>query len=235
MARGTTLTRMLEMLRAETRASLNPAHNAQMRDEQVIALQEAQKELWEDYEWPFLRVERTEQLLTGTRFYDPPTDMNIDRIEKIEVRWGGQWLELVEGIGADQLSTWDSELDEQSWPVERWRIYEDEQIEVWPVPSDSGTLSDLEGYLKFTGIRNLRPLTDQAHVCDLDDRLIVLKAAIRYVKATEQRIVLENFRTRLGQLRANYSPRRNFRMFGKQEAGRALRGPPRVHYRVNET
>lgn len=232
MARGTTLIKLLDMLRAEIKVSLNPAHNQQVRDEHVNALQQAQNEVWEDFDWPTLRIERQQALFAGQRLYSPPADIGIDRIEKVEVRWGGSWMELPEGIGAQEYSLWDSALDERSWPIARWRIYEGEQIEVWPIPADAGTASDLEGYLRVTGIKKLGRLVDDSDTADLDDRLIVLRASLRYFKPEDRKLTLDAYNKRFMTLRGNYAPRKSFQLFGSSPRNeRPLRGPARVHYR----
>jgi hypothetical protein len=241
MSRGTTLVKLLDMLRLEIKASVNPAHNAQVRDMQVNALQQAQKDLWEDFAWPHLRVERTIKLLTGKRFYDlasgTPSDLPIDRIEDVFVKWNEEWCPLENGIGATQYAHYDSQQGEQTWPVERWRIYEDEQIEVWPMPDQDGTESTQEGYLKFIGIRNLRPLVDDDDRCDLDDRLIIMRAAISHFLTGERlNLTTSAYQQRLLNLRGAMTISKPFRLYGSQAPDtRQLRGPPRVHYRVNET
>lgn len=235
MARGTNLVRLIDMLRAEVKASLNPAHNRQAHDPHVHHLQQAQQDLWEDYEWPFLDINRDVQLLSGTYLYDPPTDLGLEGIRCVEVRWGGVWVPLQRGIGPEQYSLYDSALGEQSWPVERWRISEGDQIEVWPSPSDTGTVSDTEGYLRFTGKKKLDVLVDDDDRCTLDDRLIVLLAATNLVKGEDLQRITDRFKTRLLRVRGDTANNKGFRLYGNQSTTRELRGPPRVHYRVNET
>ena len=95
MTRRVTLIRLLDQLRAEARLSKNPAHNSQVRDTHVDMLQRIQDRLWDDFDWPHLRVERLEIVQSGQRFYAPPADMLIDNIEKIELYDGGGWRPLV--------------------------------------------------------------------------------------------------------------------------------------------
>lgn len=78
--RGTTLVHLLDLYRAECRLSSNPAHNAQARDAQVNHIQRTQEWLWDDFDWPFLRVERYLDLQQGQRFYAPPEDIHLERI-----------------------------------------------------------------------------------------------------------------------------------------------------------
>src|SRR5690349_15404903 len=132
MARGTTLIKLLDDLRAETHASLNPAHNNQVRDKQVKLLQRTQEWLWSDHDWPHLYTSRKYPLEAGKRYYDFKDDFDIERISHIEVRTDGAWRKLVKGIGPAQFVTYDSDLDQRSYPPYRFELAEDDQIEIWP-------------------------------------------------------------------------------------------------------
>jgi hypothetical protein len=238
MARHKTVTELLDDLRAETRQSLNVSHNRQIRDTQLYLLQSEQERLWTDFDWPHLRVERYLKLAEGQRFYEPP-DLAIDRIEKIEVKYGATWVPLVVGIGAQQYNAWDSTEDQRSWPVERWRIYEDEQVEVWPIPSQNGDDTEAtEGWLKFTGIRQLNPLVDDSDRCDLDARLIVLFAAVQMLtddgKKAAAEVKLAAANAHYARLKSRLSPAPRFRLYGGSQTSGAVmpRGPKRVAYRV---
>lgn len=215
MARGITLGKLLDNLRTELHASLNPAHNNQVRDKQVAFLQSTQEWLWADFTWPHLRAFRNYALQAGQYLYDISNDFDIDRIEKIEVKFGGRWRELHPGIDRVHYFLHDTELDQRSWPVCRWKIAENEQIEVWPIPDANGDPTLLEGYLKVTGIRRLRPLVADSDRCDLDDQLIYLFAAAKSEPGTQQgKFALNLANKRLAKLKANLTPRRQFKMFG---------------------
>jgi hypothetical protein len=215
MARGTTLVELLDDLRAELHTSLNPAHNNQVRDKQVKFLQSTQEWLWEDFTWPHLRVHRNYLLQAGQYLYDVNADFDIDRIEKIEVKTGGRWLPVVPGIDAAHYAAHDTELGQRASPVRRWRIAENEQVEVWPIPDVNGVPATLEGYLKVTGIRKLRPLVADTDRCDLDDQLIYLYAAAKHSPDTKEgKFALNLANKRLARLKGNLTPRRKFKMFG---------------------
>ncbi len=215
MARNITLVKLLDNLRTELHLSLNPAHNNQVRDKQVAFLQSTQEWLWEDFNWPHLRTERNYPLQSGQHLYDIGSDFDIDRVEKIEVKDGGVWRELVPGIDAGHYAAHDTELDQRSWPVRRWRIAEDEEIEVWPKPDTNGTAADLEGYIKVTGIRRLRALVADSDRCDLDAQLIYLYAAAKSEPDSKHgKFALNLANKRLAKLKGNLTPRRQFKMFG---------------------
>lgn len=237
MARGKTLSSLLNDLRAETRRSQNVAHNTQAREAQVELLQRTQERLWHDFDWPHLRVRREIELQAGQRYYQPPEDLDIDRIEKLEVRYAETWLRLDPGIDSRHYAQWDSDLGFRSWPVRRWRIEEDEQIELWPIPDSDTDSVSLEGTLRATGIRKLRPLIDNNDVADLDNRLIVLYAAAEVLAADgakDAQLKLTQANNLYSRIRGQLTPRRSFRMFGEDvQSRKPLRGPPTVYYRTD--
>lgn len=215
MPRGVTLVKLLDSLRTELHLSLNPAHNNQVRDKQVAFLQSTQEWLWDDFTWPHLRTEKYYKLEAGQRFYDIGADFDIDRIEKITVRDGGRLVPVLPGIDECHYAAHDSDIGERSWPVRRWKISENEQIEAWPIPDQDGVPATLEGHIKVTGIRRLKPLIDDDDRCDLDAQLIYLYAAAKSSPETQQgKFALNLANKRLARLKGNLTPRRQFKMFG---------------------
>lgn len=235
MARGKTLLKLLQDLRAEIRASGNAAHHASTRESHLLLLQRVQEDIYDRHDWPHLRVTRDIDVQAGQRYYDPPTDINIDRVESIEVRYGDQWVPVDYEIDASHYSAWDSDLDQRSWPVERWKIHEDEQFEVWPIPASNADPVSLDGRLKITGIRKLPPLVADDDVTLLDDRLIVLYAAAELLAgsgAKDAQAKMQAAVTRERMLTANLSKVKTFSLSGRGDDPRQPKGPPRVHYRV---
>lgn len=249
MARGKTLGELLTGLRVEMRASLNVSHNVGIRDTQVAKLQATQEWLWEDYTWPHLRVERFIQPTASQRFYDldgakkldtagdlvAADDLRLDRVDTVHLRDGTIWSDpLKPGIDESHFNLWDSDIGQTAWPIERWRVSEDDQLELWPIPSLTGDETTLDNMVKVVGTRNLSRLTEESDTADLDDRLIVLFAAADMIDdeaRSRKKLALAN--KRLLALRGNLTKRRRFRMFGKQQRDtRALRGPPTVYYRT---
>lgn len=239
MARDKTLASLLRRYRAEIRASGNAAHSQTKRENEVERLQRTQEMLWEKHDWPHLRVERNLDLQAGQRYFSPPDGISLDRIEKIEVRYGPDWFTLGNGISAVEYSMWDSDLDIRSWPVERWQVYEDEQIEVWPIPSSNFDSTTLDGRLRVTGIRDLRPLVADDDRADLDDMLITLYAAAEELQsrgADDAAFKLSLAQRRERDLIGNMAKVKSFSLGGNpMPSGKPLRGPPRVHYRDKET
>lgn len=236
MARNVTLEKLLNNFRAECRLSLNAAHNNQTRQGHIVLLQRKQEWLWEDFDWPHLRVDRFIDLQAGQRFYDLPQDMAIDRIQRIEGRFDSVYQDILPGIYAENYAAHDSDLDQRSWPIRRWQITEDEQIEFWPIPDSNFDSDTLEGRVKITGIKNLRPLVSDDDRADIDDRLIVLHAAAEYLAGTgakDAQIKLDQATALYAKLRGHLMPRKVYSMFGVGQSRRVKRVPIAIYNKTS--
>ena len=221
--RGTTLVKLLDDLRAEARLSLNPAHNAQNRSSQVKALQREQERLWEDFDWPHLRIYPQQPVQAGQRYYETPDNMIIDRIERVEIFLDGLWCKLEPGIDACEYSAWNSDLDARSWPPRKWKFNEDEDIELWPIPNINADPATMNGMLRITGIRNLNPLVDDTDRADLDDIMLVGFCAAKMLAssgAKDAKLTLDAANARYARLRGRLTPRSQYKMFGIGELPR---------------
>ena len=147
--RGITLTNLVRRLRVQLSHSVNVAHGQATQEHLEEHIRMAQDWLWENYDWEHLNVDRFITLAAGQRYYPVPSDMIAERINSISVRDGNDWVPVEYGIDPCHLSTFDSDNDVRSWPVERYQFAEDPddasgnidaygRIEVWPVPSDNG-------------------------------------------------------------------------------------------------
>lgn len=225
MARRSTLGKILTDVRLEARRSSSAALNVQERDRQVQLIQREQQRLWEDYDWPHLRVERFIPLQIGQRFYDLATcqneagdvkgDLIYDRIEMIEVKEDDDWRLLRPEITRHDYLTYDSALDERSNPARAWRVYEDEQLEIWPISDIAAVPATQDSYLRITGIRNLNPLVQESDRADLDDTLLALFVA--YLLETDQAAMqkkLDAANRHYARLKADQKKCPTFQMFG---------------------
>lgn len=234
MARKSTLIDILNDFRAECRLSLNAAQNNQDRQRQVILLQRKQEWLWRDFDWPHLRVDRFIELQAGQRYYAPPSDIDIDRIQTISVQFDSAFVPLPAGIGDAEYTIYNSDLDDRTWPVQRWKLTEDEQIEVWPIPNSNYSPTTLDGRLRVTGIKRLAPFVADTDRADLDDRLITMHAAAEYLAqagSQDAQLKLDQATTLYAKLRGQLMPRRKYgNMFGAKTTGqRVVRVPIAVY------
>lgn len=215
--RGKTLEEILNGVRAEARMSLAPAANTQVRDSQIILVQREQERLWEDFNWPHLRVYEMFPLQAGQHEYEVPENLSMDRIEKIEVHDGSCWRPVHTGIGAAQYSLYETALDQRSWPVRNWQATDEDQIDVWPIPDQNGDPATLDGYLRVTGIRNLKSFYRDNDRADLDDRLITLYVAggiLAATKAVDAQLKLEAANKLYSKLKGRQVKTDSFNMFG---------------------
>lgn len=171
MAAGWQLRELVSGLRAETGKSTNVALGVNEREALATRLRMTQELLVTQYDWPFLSTDRDVPLLVGERLYAFPADMTFDGVQSVKVRTGpgNSWLPVCYGIGSDQYNMLDTEAGATSWPVSHWRVADD-AIEVWPTPDRNCTL-------RLSGKRAVRPLREDADVCELDGNMLVLFAA----------------------------------------------------------
>lgn len=173
MARGTTLGELVNKLRISARYDPSPALSKNMVPLFEQTLRDTQERLYDEFDWPYLKVQRDKALQAGERYYDTPDDMNLERIIAVDVLVGGVWQPVERGITLEDYNGVNSDAGARQDPVLRWDVIDTgqgEQIEVWPVPASNGTL-------RFSGIRSLKPLVDPEDKADLDDQMIYLFAA----------------------------------------------------------
>lgn len=214
MARKKTLVKLVDDLRAEIRASLNPAHNSQAHDAQVKLLQRTQDWLWEDYDWPHLKIERLYPAQAGQRYYDFGTDFDLERINSIVFKVNGRWAPVHPEITDTHYLAHDSDLGARGWPIRAWRVSENDQVEAWPIADQNGVAATLEGYFKVKGVKSLAPFVADTDRADLDDRMIVLYAAAELLGAKEGQTKLSLANDRRATLQGRLTKKTRFQMFG---------------------
>lgn len=196
---------LISDLRAELERSSDPAVGVSDYPTLKTKLNRIYETLYADFDWPHLKRTFTAiPLLPGQRYYDLPEDLDYDRVEEAVVWWNGQPTPVERGIELADFSAVNSENGEHRDPVEKWDVrYDDvgnkETIEVWPVPAGSSNT------LQFRGIQKFKPLVDDADVCRLDDKMVVLFAAasIAPAKGGNKQYFLQEANKRYMQVRGN--------------------------------
>lgn len=168
MARGTQLTKMVDMLRYELGQSTDRAAGTQDIDRMRYALRRTQELLYDEHDWPFLKIHRDLTLVANSRVYSLPSGLTPESVNRAWLKWGSEWLPLDFGILPEQYTQYAE--GEATDPVLRWDYREDGFIEVWPTPASPGTI-------RFYGTEALAPLVADGDRCTLDDLLIVLYTA----------------------------------------------------------
>ena len=200
MARGTTLTTLMEMLKAEIGYSLT-AGVATAEDARLyLLLANTQKWLAADFEWPFLKRTGDVSLAAEARTGTLPSTLDPERPFQVFSRDDNVWVPLQYGITPQDLTVWDSDASETSDPVLKWQYATDTTFEVWPLPATATTI-------RFTGVKKLGALATGTDTADLDDLLIVLFTAAELLAGKKQADAgakLARAQARMAQLKANY-------------------------------
>lgn len=176
MALNTTLTDLIEQLRAEIGQSTDPAVSEGERAALVHSINRAYEFYHYDFDWPHLRVRSDKLTNAGQRYYDLPTDIDFDRVEQVETKFGGSWLPVVRGIENDDYDALDSESDTRLDPIIKWDLIDagsGAQVEVWPLPATNNLT------IRFTGFKKFSKLVSGSDQAVIDDRLIILGAAAK--------------------------------------------------------
>ena len=220
MARGTSLSALRDMLRAEIGASSNVAMGVNTQDQYDHVLRRTQARLWADHDWSFGFIERDEPLIKNERYYAFDNDIDYDRISMASVKWGDIWRPMQAGITPELFNTFDSDAGETSTPAMRWQHYEGNQFEVWPVPSENGQT------LRFRAIKKLPPLLSPSDTAVLDDNLIVLFSAAELLgrsKAADAPAKLSQATSHYNKLKGNSNKGDRFIFGGGVGSGETFR------------
>lgn len=224
MPRGTTVTNLLAMLKAEIGdyAGTNTTRDAEL----TVLLSNMQKRLVSEHYWPFLErhwdvacpARQQYVTLPTTTSGDPETEtvaINLDELPKVTVLWNQLYQPVELGIDEEQYNTFNFAFGQTSDPIQRWRlatnpneVNDPNQFEVWPVPVTAQTI-------RFTGERAVQTLSIATDTADLDDMLLVLFVAAERLARSEKadsQIKMQMAQRRLQWLKQGYTPKRKRRM-----------------------
>src|SRR5215831_1438184 len=167
---------MLTDLRAEVGHSTNPAFGINDRDTLIYYLNRTQIQLYQDYDWPQLIIDRDIKLNDGQRYYPYPSDLLFDDISHIWVLINTVYNELAYGIGPYEMVLWNSDNGFKAWPTRKWMHNADQNmIELWPVPD--ATAEDTNAIIRVRGTKTVRKMVNDTDESTLPDNLIVLFSA----------------------------------------------------------
>lgn len=228
MALGTTFGQLLEQLQDECGSSSASSRNNDNRAYLRRLIQRVYETLCDDFDWTFLRVdndEATKELEAGERYYDFPVAMDLKTTVNAWFYYNNVWIPLVYGIGPEQYTAMNPELDQRADPQIRWRVKDAGQFEVWPLPASDGNK------VRFTGKKRPTPLVADSDRADMDDRLIVLFCAAEVLAKRNQKdaeIKIAAANARKIEMRARYSDRRVVRVGMGQGWNEDQAGWPRI-------
>lgn len=98
MARGTTLDNLVVALRHETGRSITTSAGADELARLKHILARTQEFWYEEYAWPHLQAQRTITTVVNQRFYTFPSDMDVEEVQGLFTKDGGNYLPLERGI-----------------------------------------------------------------------------------------------------------------------------------------
>jgi len=184
--RGQTLGQLIRMLRLETGQSVQPGQGMQNRDHLAHLLARVQSQLYDDFDWPILRIYREEKVRRNERIYSWPDDIDVEEVRQLYDSVSGQWAPMVYGISVDMRNA--QPADSASDPAIAWQIVDGRQYEIWPKPASDRSIA-------IYGYKQLGQLVNDADKAVLDDNLIVLFAAAEFLarnKMPDARAKLES-------------------------------------------
>lgn len=231
MARGLTLEQLIYNLRSEVGQSTNPAVSRSTRSRFITILNRVQRRLYADYDWPFLEIHRDVLLQAGSRYYDFPNDIDMDRAVRFETKTSGEWQKLGYKITNIHLSQYDSDQNVRSNPAWRWDYYleagsQDPQFEVWPLPDTDSDPDTLENAIRVHGFQKLSAMVNDIDTCLIDADLIVLYCAaeiLAKMRSPDAQAKLENANTLYLKLKGRATPSEPFKVGGDTFDGEPCR------------
>lgn len=192
MALRQTWEQVVEQVRKEARLSTNSSRGTDSLDNIKQLVKRHYYTLAEEFDWPHLNVLRNDTsgarvvMQDGQRFYDFPSNLNVQKIEGAWVKHSGVWLPVTYGITRHDYSIYDPAQTQETDPVQKWRFHGGTQFEVWPQPATNGT-SDSNGELAFEGQKTVTQLVADADRLDMDDILVALFAAAEILAGNGQK------------------------------------------------
>jgi hypothetical protein len=133
MATGVTLSKLVKDLRAECGHSLAVAQGQATEETLRYMLERQQEELYEGYEWAFLKIHRAIPSQAGERYYNYPADLPFERVTHVwgHTKDGTDWMAVSKGIDPTMYALINSDKGQLSWPPRHWDHHaETNQIEL---------------------------------------------------------------------------------------------------------
>jgi len=206
MPRGTTLATALLLLKAEIGYSLTAGVSAADDQQLYRLIDNEQKRLAADYDWPFLDKYADVVATVGSRNLNfPGTNVVLERPLRVERKFNTLWQEIKHGIEDSDYNVSNSDVGVQQDPIQKWRLNSDgSTFEVWPIPATVQTVR-FHGQRPITTLLNAGSY-DSTKVLDLDDVLVVLFVAANRLMRMKQQdapLMLQRAQQRLQMLRVS--------------------------------
>ena len=222
MAFQATFGSIVEMARSEARLSSNSSRGIDHLDHVKQLVKRIAQSLADDFEWEHLNLNRDYNesrvmLQAGQRLYDFPTDLNVQTIGGMWLKWGNIWRRVDYGIDFANYSGLDPDNCARADPVLRWDFRDQSQFEVWPVPASNGdAAAPYSNWVGFEGQKKATVYTQDSDRCDMDDIVVALFTAGELLAENGQKaasdLKMAAGTRRFNQLRGGMSSKVRFTM-----------------------
>lgn len=121
--RGRTFAQVLESVRLESGRSASTTLGLNEEPALKQRINRLYEFFWFDYNWPFLKIMDADvAVLAGTYKFNPPASIDLERIDKVAVRFSSLWRPVNKGIMTEMYNALDSEADQRSEPIENYDL-----------------------------------------------------------------------------------------------------------------
>jgi hypothetical protein len=201
------------MLKGELGMALT-ANVAIAKDQELYTIiDNRQKWLWEEYDWPFLKARVDTVVTAATRYISLPSGVSLERPVRIETLWSTFWHPVQWGISEREynaLSSGDGSVPVMAYdPIQRvdWKPGDVTMLEIWPLPVTGQTLR-INGQVPLNTLKTTGAY-DPTKTLDLDDLCVVLFAAAKYLQGSPKLAVAAKAKSdeavaHLNKLRGSY-------------------------------
>lgn len=160
-------------IRARAGHSITAGHAAQNDAILTNIINQVQRQLALEYQFPELHLEQDVTLAAGDNTYAFPSDIGINGTMDVWCEWGSEWRPVTHGIGALEQSIYSD--TQQSWPIRKWEVRVSDTddsltLYVWPTPSQAGKL-------RFSGQKTPVDMSADSDRSTLDGTLLTLQTA----------------------------------------------------------
>jgi len=117
VARNTSFLALLTRLKEETGRSAETNVGVDDEDTLKTTLNRWYESLWYTYDWPHLRKDFSVPLVAGDYQYDMPSGLDLERIEKVSLKYNSIWRPILRGIDFEDYNTFDPASGDRADPV----------------------------------------------------------------------------------------------------------------------
>lgn len=180
MAVGDTLATLVEEVQYELSHVVTPAVGQNFRDHIKNRIRREYRRLYHDFNWRHLRRWTDLQIAAGQRYYDYPEGASVETITAVYVKWSGRFHPINDDLTVIDYNSHNSDDDVRVDPIQKWRPYGADQLEVWPLPASAVSL-------RFEMKAPFEQMTEESDTCALDTDMVVLFVASELARRSDDK------------------------------------------------